>query len=141
MGNNIFLPEGQFPSRTEDPSLQIPLNSANFTLPAIDSLGIGNTPPGLFYGFGAFNLDWSMAKEFRMGPDGERRLEFRAEAFNLLNHFNPEDRTNANRNLNYNFTSGAQTNSAFGVITGAQVRRVGPFFPALPILTFHEGRG
>jgi hypothetical protein len=38
-GNDIYLPDGQFPSKTEDPRLQIPFNAANFTLPAINSLG------------------------------------------------------------------------------------------------------
>jgi hypothetical protein len=37
MGNDIFLPSGQVFSKTEDPGLQIPLNAANFTLPAINS--------------------------------------------------------------------------------------------------------
>jgi hypothetical protein len=119
MGDSIFLPEGQFPSRTEDPRLQYALNAANFRLPGIDSLGIGNTPPSLLYGPGAFNLDWSLAKEFRMGSDGAKRLEFRAEAFNLLNHFNPN---NPNSNLTYNFNTGAQNNASFGVIGGAQVQ-------------------
>src|SRR5262249_46461436 len=34
MGNNIFLPQGQNPSATEDPRLQWSLNPANFTLPS-----------------------------------------------------------------------------------------------------------
>jgi hypothetical protein len=40
------------------------------------------------------------------------------ETFNTLNHFNPG---NPNNLLNYNFTSGAQTNANFGTITSAQV--------------------
>ncbi|MGH9719952.1 MAG: carboxypeptidase regulatory-like domain-containing protein [Bryobacteraceae bacterium] len=119
MGNDIFLPEGQFPSATEDPRLQYRLNARNFVLPAADSLGIGNTPPTLFYGRGAFNLDWSLAKAFRMGKDAPRSLEFRVETFNTLNHFNPN---NPNTGLTYNFATGAQTSSNFGVITGAQVQ-------------------
>ncbi|MBI3682798.1 MAG: carboxypeptidase regulatory-like domain-containing protein [Acidobacteria bacterium] len=119
MGNNTYLPEGQYPSRTEDPRLQYAFNSANFTLPAADSLGIGNTPPTLLYGRGVINLDWSLVKEFSMGKDGRRSLEFRVEAFNMLNHFNPN---NPNTSLTYNFATGAQTNSNFGVISGAQVQ-------------------
>jgi hypothetical protein len=45
-------------------------------------------------------------------------LEFRVEAFNTLNHFNP---SNPNTSLTYNFATGAQTNSAFGSITSQQV--------------------
>jgi hypothetical protein len=119
MGNDIFLPDGQFPSRTEDPRLQYALNQANFTLPGISSLGIGNTPQSFLYGPGLFNLDFSVAKEFALGKDGRRNLEFRMETFNTLNHFNPN---NPNTSLTYNFTNGAQTNSNFGTISGAQVQ-------------------
>ncbi len=117
MGDNIYLPEGQYPSRTEDPRLQVPFNAANFTLPAADSLGIGNTPPTLRYGPGAVNFDLSLAKEFRMTESST--LEFRAEAFNAFNHFNPN---NPNSSLTYNFATGAQTNASFGSIQGAQIQ-------------------
>jgi hypothetical protein len=124
MGDNPFLPDGQFPSRTEDPRLQWALNASNFTLPHAASLGIGNTPPVLFHGPGLVNLDFSIAKEIPLANDGRRKLEFRAEMFNALNHFNPNNpnTTGGNGQLNYNFTTGAQTNSGFGVITGAQVQ-------------------
>ena len=119
MGNDLYLPAGQFPSRTEDPKLQVPFNQANFVLPAINSLGIGNTPPALRYGTGLFNLDLSMAKLFQIGKVETRTLEFRAESFNTLNHFNPN---NPNTTLTYNFATGAQNNASFGTIGGAQVQ-------------------
>jgi hypothetical protein len=119
MGSNIFLPNGQNPSATEDPRLQWALNPANFQLPAIDSLGIGNTPPTLFYGPGAFNLDLSLAKQFKIGKDGTKVLEFRTETFNTLNHMNPN---NPASGLTYNFANGQQTNSSFGIISGVQVQ-------------------
>jgi hypothetical protein len=119
MGSDVFLPEGQYPSRTEDPRLQWGLNSANFRLPPIDSLGIGNTPPSLFYGPGAVNFDWSVAKEFNLARETRRTLEIRAEAFNTFNHFNPN---NPNTSLTYNFNTGAQNNASFGTIQGAQVQ-------------------
>jgi hypothetical protein len=119
MGNDIYLPAGQLPSRTEDPRLQWNINPANFQLPAINSLGIGNTPQALWYGPGLFNVDLSLAKEFRMGADGRKSLEFRTETFNTLNHFNPN---NPNLGLTYNFATGAQNNAAFGTIQGAQVQ-------------------
>ncbi|MBZ5619112.1 MAG: hypothetical protein LAQ69_10375 [Acidobacteriia bacterium] len=117
MGNNIFLPAGQFNSKTEDPGLQWALNPGNFTLPAANTLGIGNTPPELFYGPGVFNLDLSLAKDFRVAE--HKSLEFRVETFNTLNHFNP---SNPNTSLSYNFATGAQTNANFGTITSAQVQ-------------------
>ena len=119
MGSDIFLSSGKYPSATEDPRLQWAINPANFQLPAINSLGIGNTPPTLFYGPGAFNLDFSLAKMFKLGREGKRSLEFRAETFNTLNHFNP---SNPNAGLTYNFVTGAQTTSNFGTISSAQVQ-------------------
>ena len=52
-----------------------------------------------------------------------KNLELRIETFNTLNHFNP---SNPNTGLTYNFTTGAQTNAAFGTIQSAQIdpRRV-----------------
>ena len=117
MGNDIYLPSGQFPSATEDPRLQYAFNRANFTLPGINSLGIGNTPPTLLYGPGVVNFDLSLAKEFKFSES--RSLEFRVEAFNTFNHFNPN---NPNSGLTYNFATGAQTNAAFGAIQGAAVQ-------------------
>ena len=116
MGSNIFTTDGSLPSKTEDPRLQVPLNVANFTLPPANSLGIGNTPPTLFYGPWLWNLDFSLAKMTRIAEG--KTLELRVETFNTLNHFNPG---NPNNLLTYNFTSGAQTNAAFGTIQTAQV--------------------
>ncbi len=117
MGNNIFLPNGQVPKATEDPRLQWALNAANFTLPPPGSLGIGNTPPSMFYGPGVFNLDFSLAKNTRIKE--RYTLELRIETFNTLNHFNPGI---PNTSLRYDYLTGAQTNASFGVIQGAQVQ-------------------
>jgi Carboxypeptidase regulatory-like domain len=117
MGSNIFLPSGQLPSATEDPRLQVPLNAANFTLPAANSLGIGNTPPTLFYGPWLWNLDLSLAKTTRIAEG--KSLELRVETFNTLNHFNP---SNPNTSLTLNFATGANTNAAFGTIQSAQAQ-------------------
>ena len=117
MGSNIFLSSGQLPSKTEDPGLQVPLNAANFTLPSASSLGIGNTPPTLFYGPWLWTVDLSLAK---MTAITEKvNLELRVETFNTFNHFNP---SNPNTSLTLNFTTGANTNAAFGTIQSAQVQ-------------------
>jgi hypothetical protein len=116
MGNDIFLPNGTLPSATEDPRLQVPLNKANFVLPPATSLGIGNTPPTLFYGPWLWNLDFSLAKMTKIRETAT--LELRVETFNTLNHFNP---SNPNTSLTWNFTTGAQTNAAFGTIQSAQI--------------------
>ncbi len=117
MGNNVFLPAGQLPSQTTSPSLQVPLNAANFTLPPANSLGIGNTPPTLFYGPWLWNLDLSLAKMTRIKE--KATLELRVETFNTFNHFNP---SNPNSSLTLNFATGANTNAAFGTIQSAQVQ-------------------
>jgi hypothetical protein len=116
MGDSTYLPSGQLPSKTEDPRLQIPFNAANFQLPPAASLGIGNTPPALFYGPWLWNLDFSLAKMTRIKE--KATLELRVETFNTLNHFNP---SNPNSSLTWNFTTGAQTNAAFGTIQNAQI--------------------
>jgi len=92
-----------------------PFNPASVVLPPSTSLGLGNTPPTLTFGPGFENIDLSISKEFRIKE--RRSLEFRAEAFDALNHFNP---SNPNTTLNLNYTTGANTNSTFGVITTAQ---------------------
>jgi hypothetical protein len=117
MGTDIFLTNGALPSKTEDLRLQVPLNAANFALPPANSLGIGNTPPSLFYGPGMWNLDFSLAKMTRIAEG--KTLELRVETFNTLNHFNP---SNPNTSLTWNFATGAQTNAPFGTIQSAQVQ-------------------
>ena len=131
MGSDIYLPSGQVPQPNQDPRLQIPFNAANFSLPGANTLGIGNTPPTLAYGPGAFNLDLSLAKNFKVAES--KSLEFRIESFNTINHFNP---SNPNTTLIFNCSGAvantcnpqpgstgylAQTNANFGVTTGAQV--------------------
>ncbi len=106
--------EGKAPG-TIDQRLYYPLNAASFSLPPIDSLGFGNTPPTLTYGPGMENLDLSLSKNFKVAE--RKTLEFRAEAFNTFNHFNP---SNPNAGLTFNFGTGVQTNANFGQITGAQ---------------------
>ena len=117
MGSNIFLPSGQLPSATEDPRLQVPLNAANFTLPGANSEGIGNTPPTLFYGPWLWTVDLSLAKMTRIKE--KATLELRVESFNTLNHMSP---SNPNTSLTLNFTTGANTNAAFGTVQSSQVQ-------------------
>ena len=64
------------------------------------------------------NFDFSLFKDMRLGKEG-RVLEFRAEAYNTFNNFNPG---NPNASLSLNFASGANTNANFGTITTATGR-------------------
>jgi hypothetical protein len=112
-----FLVAGApIPATAPKGKLYYPLNAANFKLPAANSLGIGNTPPTLFLGPGFENFDFSLLKDVRLDKDGKRTLEFRAEAYNVLNHFNPG---NPNTSLTLAYTTGANTNANFGSITTA----------------------
>ena len=97
-------------------SLFYPLNAANFKLPPATSLGIGSTPPTVFLGPGFENFDFSLLKDVRLGRENNRLLEFRVEAYNVFNHFNPG---NPNTSLTLNYTTGANTNANFGTITTA----------------------
>ena len=121
MTGSLWLPAGTKPPSTTDSRLWYPFNAASFSLPPGTTLGLGNTPPTLTYGPGFENLDLSIFKQFRIGKESssraERVLEFRAEAFNALNHFNPG---NPNTSLTLNYATGANTNANFGSITTAQ---------------------
>jgi hypothetical protein len=60
-----------------------------------------------------FNL--ALQKEFRI-REGQR-LQFKLEATNALNHFNP---SNPNLTLTRNYNTGVNNNAAFGTIQGSQ---------------------
>ena len=128
---DLFLSNGATPSSvgsTADPRLWYPFNPGSFALPAVDSFGIGNTPPTLTYGPGLENIDVGLQKDFRIGADDKSKmLSFKFEAFNVFNHFNPGN-PNTTLNLNcaaangYCTAGGANTNAAFGTITSAQIQ-------------------
>jgi hypothetical protein len=78
-------------------------DTASFANPT--GLRFGNTGRNQFYGPGGWNLDFSVFRSFPIG--GTRRLEYRFQAGNILNHLvpaNPQTGT---------------TGATFGQITGA----------------------
>ena len=118
----LWLPSGAKPSdvgSTADPNLWYPIDPNNFQLPkgyAAFSRGIiGNMPPVLTYGPGLELFNLAMQKQFRIKE--RQRLEFKIEATNALNHFNP---SNPNLTLTRNYNTGVNTNAAFGTIQSAQ---------------------
>jgi hypothetical protein len=116
----LFLSGNPTPSSVGSnaaPNLWYNFNPASFSLPPVNSLGIGNTPPTLTYGPGVENVDLSLYKEFRILKESNV-LTLKFEAFNSFNHFNPN---NPNSSLALNFSNGANTNAAFGTITSASV--------------------
>ena len=98
-------------------------NPSAFSLPSVNSLGIGNEQPTVTYGPGVENTDFSLFKQFPVWGE-HKTLEFRVQAFNALNHFNPSN-PNASLAINCNAVNGActpggaNTNAAFGQITSA----------------------
>lgn len=130
MTGPLFLPDGSAPpvvntatGQKADPSLWYPFNPASFTAPPLNSLGFGNTPPTLTYGPGFENFDISFYKDFQLGKERSRILEFRADTFNTLNHFNPgSPNTSLTIPINAStYAAGTYTNAnTFGMITSAQ---------------------
>src|ERR1035437_2226508 len=69
--------------------------------------------------FGLLGLKWLKLLKVSTRSSSDLPSEMRVETFNTFNHFNPN---NPNTSLTWNFTTGAQTNAAFGTIQGAQVQ-------------------
>jgi hypothetical protein len=118
----LWLPSGAKPSdvgSTADPRLWYPMDPNNFQLPknfAPFSTGIiGNMPGVLTYGPGLELFNLALQKDFQIKE--HQRLEFKVEATNALNHFNPG---NPNMTITRNYNTGANTNAAFGTIQSAQ---------------------
>jgi hypothetical protein len=65
-----------------NPNIQEWFNTAAFTLPPLGSFG--DSTRGLVRGPGYWNLDLSASKDFPLGET--RKLQFRSEFFNALNH-------------------------------------------------------
>ena len=118
----VWLPSGAKPSdvgSTADPALWYPIDVNNLQLPknyAPFTKGIiGNMPAVLAYGPGLELFNLALQKEFRVRES--QRLQFKVEATNAFNHFNPN---NPNMTITRNYNTGANTNSAFGTVQSAQ---------------------
>ena len=61
-------------------------NTSCVAAPTKAELGIGNASKYPFVGPGIENVDMSLVKNFRLGSNEARRLQFRLEAYNALNH-------------------------------------------------------
>ena len=91
LSNNASL-NGDFTQRPDivgdysvsDPNRARWYNPSAFATPACCRLG--NAGTNIIRGPGLSTLDWSFAKDFRFGES--KRLEFRWESFNFLNHAN-----------------------------------------------------
>jgi hypothetical protein len=89
-------------------------NTACITAPSVigddgRATDFGNMGSGIVSGPGQQNTDMSLKKDISLGADANRRMEFRAEFFNLFNHAQ--------------FSNPATTfnNATFGQITSTSV--------------------
>jgi hypothetical protein len=94
------------------------INPSAFSIPAA---GLGNAPRNFVRGFGAWQTDVAIRREF---PIYERlRLQFRAEAFNILNHPNFGA-------INSNYcVPGPTSGCTFGQVTATLAQSLGILSP------------
>lgn len=73
--------------------------------------GFGNAGNTYFYGPGTNNWDISVFKNFQLGKNEARQLQFRAETYNTFNH---TEFATFNSSANFDKTTGLVSNSALG---------------------------
>ena len=83
--------------------------------PAADQFRLGKALNDEFHGPGFMNFDISFFKNIPLGGS-RRQLQLRTE---LYNAFNTNQWTNVNTTATFDYQTGAQTNAAFGSLTGA----------------------
>ena len=89
--------------------------------PTLAELGIGNASKYPFVGPGVNNFDISLFKNFQLGANEARRLQFRFETYNAFNH---AQFTTVDNNARFD-ASGNQVNQTFGqYLAAAPARRV-----------------
>jgi hypothetical protein len=95
------------------------VNAVKAPLPGYSVNGIGNASKAPIYGPGLSNWDISLFKNFQLGSNEARRLQFRLETYNTFNHtqFTGVD-TGAKFDQNNN-----QTNANYGYFTTAALAR------------------
>jgi hypothetical protein len=95
------------------------LNSSCVHAPTKAGLGIGNASKYPFVGPGVENFDISLFKNFRLGSNESRRLQFRFETYNTFNH---SQFTAVDAGARFD-SSGNQVNQNFGRYTAAAPAR------------------
>jgi len=95
------------------------VNAVKAPLPGYSVNGIGNASKAPIYGPGLNDWDISLFKNFRLGANEARKLQFRFETYNTFNHtqYNAID-TGARFDQNNN-----QTNTNYGRFTTAALAR------------------
>jgi len=80
--DTLYLAPGNLAINTNPRNGQPAFNTALFSVPPLGQMG--NVPRRFFYGPGLTNFDMALQKAFALTES--KSLEFRAEAFNALNH-------------------------------------------------------
>jgi hypothetical protein len=88
-------------------------------LPGYSVDGIGNASKAPIYRPGLNNWDISLFKNFKLGSNEARRLQFRFETYNTFNH---TQFTNIDTGAKFN-ASNVQTNTNYGRFTEAALAR------------------
>jgi hypothetical protein len=99
------------PEATRSPNMY--LNKSALSIPS--DWPFGNAARNTLRGFSYYNLNLALMKTFALGSSEKRRLEFRTEAFNLMNK------------TNFAVPDANMSNATFGQITSAQPARVVQF--------------
>ena len=100
------------------------MNGKCFGLPSSPGVNGPLTLPEVF-GPAFFNSDLGMYKNFQLGEKSQRKLQFRFNSYNFLNHPLTSFRSGSN-NLNAIFDANTNklSNPLFGIATEKQGRRI-----------------
>jgi hypothetical protein len=104
-GNTVQWPNRIGSGKLDNPTIGAWFNTADFVSPG--NYVFGNSGRNILFGPGTKQFDFSAFKDFAFNESGSRRLQFRAEAFNVLN--TPQ----------FNNPNAQIGNPAAGTITGA----------------------
>ena len=85
-----------------------------------------------------FNLDAGLAKDFRLSPSGRVHMQFRADAFNVLNHPNFDQINFFNYSNNVDITQPSSFGQLPALVSNAATG--GPFAPGGPRVVQISGR-
>ena len=82
---------------------------------------IGNAGVNIMYGPGFANHDLTLARHVNLGHEERRQLQLKLEAFNVFNH---TQFTGVNSGFAFNATTGQNTNTTIGALTGERGARI-----------------
>ena len=115
-GSGVQWPNRIASGKLDDPTLKRWFDPTAFVSPG--SFVYGNAGRNALYGPGTRQIDLSLFKTFMFSADQKRRLQFRAELFNVLNRVNfsnPNGALNAGANFGRITSAGSPRIAQFGL--------------------------